>query len=77
MNDLMKLAEFPPTIFSEARSLHELFQAESRCEQELYDAARRGDWRDLERLMPMYSDLHIEIMMRLWQEVQFPSGQTD
>jgi hypothetical protein len=77
MSQLIKLADFPPTIFSEALTLDELFRTESRCEQELYEAARNGDWEDLERLMPMYSDLHIEIMMRLWQEVQFPAEKLE
>ena len=67
LSNWITLTEFPPTIFSEACSLEELFFMESRCEQELYDAARAGDSDDLERLLPMYADLHLEIMMRLWQ----------
>lgn len=70
MNNVLEIQELPPSIFSEAQSLEELFFVESRCEQELLAAARNKDWRELERLMPMYSDLHLEIMMRLWQSVQ-------
>lgn len=70
MNNVLELNELPPSIFSEAQSLEELFFVEGRCEQELLEAARNKDWRELERLMPMYSDLHLEIMMRLWQSVQ-------
>lgn len=70
MNKLLDLIDMPSSIFAEARSLRELFFVESRCEEELYAAAQRKDWRELERLMPMYSDIHLEIMMRLWQAVQ-------
>ena len=70
MNKLAEIAECPSSIFAEARSLQELFFVESRCEQELFLAARNKDWQELERLMPMYADLHLEIMMRLWQTVQ-------
>jgi hypothetical protein len=67
---LVDTADPTPSIFSEARSIQELFLVESRCEQDLYEAAKKGDWREIERLMPMYSDVHVEIMMRLWQAVQ-------
>ncbi len=70
LNKLAEITECPPSIFAEAKSLQELFFVESRCEQELYLATRNKDWRELERLMPMYEDLHMEIMMRLWQTVQ-------
>jgi hypothetical protein len=73
MNNLAEISDCPLSIFSEAKSLQELFFVESRCEQELYLAARTKDWRELERLMPMYADLHLEIMMRLWKTVQ-PEG---
>lgn len=70
MNRLIEVAELPPTIFAEAKSLQELFFIESRCEEEMYLAAKDKNWQDLERLMPMYADIHLEIMMRLWKEVQ-------
>lgn len=74
MNNLLDTPDLCPSILSEARTLEELFFLESRCEQDLFEATKRKDWRELERLMPMYSDLHVEIMIRLWQEVQ-PTSQ--
>ena len=66
----VEAADPAPSIFTEARSIEELFFVESRCEQELYEASKRGDRREIERLLPMYSDLHLEIMTRLWRTVK-------